>query len=95
MQTTFKIDLHLTAYKINLTQEWKLNDYGVEYYVSFQIRRSSFGAYVNKQNCRILSKKNSALLYGFWSSGVIGPYFSSNEAGDAITINESVNLDNR
>ena len=56
--------------------------------------------YVNKQNCRIWDDTNPHEIHqlqmhsekvtfwcGFWSGGIIGPYFFQNEAGVAITIN--------
>jgi len=58
--------------------------------------------YVNKQNCRIWDNTNPREIHplqervhpekvtvwcGFWSGGIIGPYFFQNEAGVAITVN--------
>ena len=56
--------------------------------------------YINKQNCRIWSTKSSHayiekpthpkwvfVLCGFWSRGIIGPFFFENEQGEAITVN--------
>ncbi|CAI6355760.1 unnamed protein product [Macrosiphum euphorbiae] len=56
--------------------------------------------YVNKQNCRIWDDTNPHEIHqnkmhpqkvtgwcGFWSGGIIGPYFFQNEASIAITVN--------
>jgi len=56
--------------------------------------------YVNKQNCRIrddtnpheihqhqMHPKKATVLCGFWSDGIIGPYFFQNNTGIAITVN--------
>ncbi|CAI6371226.1 unnamed protein product [Macrosiphum euphorbiae] len=56
--------------------------------------------YVNKQNCRIWDDTNPhktqknkmhpeeiTVWCGFWSGGIIGPYFFQNETGIAITVN--------
>lgn len=56
--------------------------------------------YVNKQNCRIWGMENPRVVQeqpmhaqrvtvwcGFWTGGVIGPYFFENEAGNAVTVN--------
>ena len=55
------------------------------------------GGYVNKQNCRIWDTENPhayiekpihprqvTVWYGFWSRGIIGPFFCENEQGVAI-----------
>ncbi|CAG9824599.1 unnamed protein product, partial [Phaedon cochleariae] len=56
--------------------------------------------FVNKQNFRIWDEHNPQEVYqlamhpqrvtvwcGFWSGGVIGPYFFENDIGEAITVN--------
>lgn len=56
--------------------------------------------FVNKQNCRIWSEANPREILetplhpekitvwcGFWSGGIIGPYFFENEQGRAVTVN--------
>jgi hypothetical protein len=56
--------------------------------------------YVNKQNCRIWDDTNPHKIHqnkmhpekvtvwcGFWSGGIIGPYFFQNETGITITVN--------
>ena len=58
------------------------------------------GGYVNKQNCRIWGIENRhayieksthpkqvTVWCGFWSRGIIGPFFFENEQGDAVTVN--------
>ena len=58
------------------------------------------GRYVNKQNCRIWDTENPYTCiekpmhpkrvtgwYGFWSRGIIGPFFFENEQREAITVN--------
>ena len=57
------------------------------------------GGYVNKQNCRIWGLGNPKMIIvksvypqrvsawcGFWSGGIIGPYFSENEAGATVSV---------
>ncbi len=58
------------------------------------------GGYVNKQNCRIWGTENPHVILekpkhpqrvtvwcGFWSGGIIGPFFFENEQGAAVTVN--------
>ena len=58
------------------------------------------GGYVNKQNCRIWGTENQHLYIaqtthpkrftvwcGFWSKGIIGPFFFENEQAEKATIN--------
>lgn len=58
------------------------------------------GGYVNKQNCRIWGSENPHVIEekpmysqrvtvwcGFWSGGIIGPFFFENEAGATVTVN--------
>ena len=58
------------------------------------------GGYVNKENCRIQGSENSKMIIekpldpervtvwcGFWTGGIIGPYFFLNEAGEAVSVN--------
>ena len=57
--------------------------------------------YVNKQNCRICGTENPNVYidkpthskrvivwYGFWSRGIMGPFFFENGQGEAVTIND-------
>ena len=57
------------------------------------------GGYVNKQNCRIWGTENPhgyirnpthpervTVWCGFWSRGMIGPFFFDNEQGEAVTV---------
>ena len=57
--------------------------------------------YVNKQNCRIwdtenphaytkepMHSKRVTVCCGFWSRGIIGPFFLENKQGEAVTIND-------
>jgi len=67
---------------------------------SFLTKLIFLGGYVNKQNCRIWRSENPHVVmekpmhpqrvtvwYGFWSGGIIGPFFFENEQGAAVTIN--------
>ena len=58
------------------------------------------GGYVNKQNCCIWGTENPhacietpthtkrvTVCCGFWSRGIIGPFFFENEQGEAVTVN--------
>lgn len=60
----------------------------------------NLGGHVNKQNCRIWGSENPRKIIekpihpqrvtvwcGFWSGGIIGPYFFENEAGETVTVN--------
>lgn len=55
---------------------------------------------VNKHNCRFWCEENPQIIHekplhspkltvwcGFWSGGIIGPYFFRNEAGNTVTVN--------
>ena len=58
------------------------------------------GRYVNQQNCRIWGTENGyayiektthpkrvTVWCGFWSRGIIGPFFFENEQGEAVSVN--------
>ena len=62
--------------------------------------RLDLGGHVNKQNCRFCGTvnlhayienpthpKRVTVWCGFWSRGIIGPFFFENEQGDAVTVN--------
>jgi len=110
-------DLGLHPYKIQLTQELKVNDHRQRRVFADWVLEQlevdpNFGkkiifsdeahfwmnGYVNKQNCRIWDDINPHEIHqhqmhpekvtvwcGFWSGGIIGPYFFQNETGIAIT----------
>ena len=59
------------------------------------------GRYVNKQNCRIWDTKSPhayiekptrskrvTVWCGFWSKGIIWPFFFENEQEEAVTVND-------
>ena len=58
------------------------------------------GGHINKQNCRICGTQNpqayiekpthpkrATVWCGFWSQGIIGPFFLGNEQGEAFAVN--------
>ena len=58
------------------------------------------GGYVNKQNCRIWGAENPhaciekpmhpkrvTVQCGFWSKGIIGPFFFENKQEESVTVN--------
>ena len=60
------------------------------------------GGYVNKKNCRIWGTENShayiekpthpkrlTVWCGFWSRGIIMPFFFKNDQGEAVTVNDA------
>ena len=73
----------------------------MEIYVIFSDEAPfDLGGYVNKQNCRIWGTENPhayiekpihpkrvTVCCGFWSRGIIGPFFSESEQGEAVTVN--------
>ncbi|XP_054015352.1 uncharacterized protein LOC128896174, partial [Hylaeus anthracinus] len=112
-------DLHLHAFKIELTQELKERDHlqrrnftnwlsehrSIDALFSRNIIFSdeahfTLDGHVNKQNCRIWGDENSRAIKkkslhskkvtvwcGFWSKGVIGPFFFENENEGAVIVN--------
>ena len=59
------------------------------------------GGYVNNQNCRMWGTKNphtyiekpthpkrGTVWCGFWSRGIIGPFFFENDQGEVVTVND-------
>ena len=62
--------------------------------------QKNLDGYVNKQHCRIWGTENPnayiekptypkrvTVWCGFWSRGIIGPFFFENEHGEAVTVN--------
>ena len=58
------------------------------------------GGYINKQNCNTGGTENPhayiekpthpkqfTVWCGFWSRGIVGPFFFENEQGEAVTVN--------
>ena len=72
----------------------------VQLYFTNGFTNIDLGGYVNKQNCRIWRTENPhayiekpthptrvTVWCGFWSRGIIGPFFFKNEQGEAVTVN--------
>ena len=77
-------------------------DFGKKKIISLDEAHFDFGGYVNKQNCRIQGTENPngyiekpthpkrvTVWWGFWSKGIIGPFFFENEQGEAVTVNDN------
>ena len=75
-------------------------DFGAKKIIFSDKAHFDFGGYVNKQNCRIWGTENPhaniekpmhpkrvTVWYGFWSRGIIGPFFFENEQGETVTVN--------
>ena len=75
-------------------------DFGKKKIIFSNEAHFDLGGYVNKQNCRIWSTENPqanialptypkrvTVWCGFWSRGIIGPFFFKNYQGVAVTVN--------
>ena len=76
-------------------------DFGKKKIIFSDETHFDLGGYVNKQNCRIWDTENPhayiekptltkrvTVWWGFWSRGIIGPFFFENEQGEVITVND-------
>ena len=75
-------------------------DFGKKKIIFSDDAHFDLGGHVNKQNCRIWGTENShahiekpphprrvTIWCGFWSRGIIAPFFFENEQGKAVTVN--------
>ena len=75
-------------------------DFGKKKIISSYEAHFDLGGYVTKQYCRIWDTENPhtyieklthpkriTVWCGFWSRGIIGPFFFENEQGEAIRVN--------
>ena len=75
-------------------------DFGKKKVIVSDEARFDLGGHVNKQNCPNWGTENPhayienpthpkrvTVWCGFWSRGIIGPFFFKNEQGDAVTVN--------
>ena len=72
----------------------------MKHFVTLNEAHFHLGGYINKQNWRIWGSENPKMIIekplypqrvtiwcGFWAGGIIGSYFSENEAGAAVSVN--------
>ena len=82
--------------RLNNTGKWTCDrltkdaDFGKKKIIFSAEAYFDLGGYVNKQNCRIWGTENPkrvTVWYGFWSRGIIGPFFFENKLGETVTVN--------
>ena len=92
LEQRWKVGLRLTYRRCQFWQKKKI--------IFSDEAHFDLGGYVNKQNCRIWGTENPhayiekpkypkriTVWCGFWSRGIIGPFFFANEQGELVTVN--------